>query len=284
MFMSEVLGGETFIAFILIWCVTERRKNGVMGYEASPSAPHALPSWGWRRGHHIQRTGGQFNLIQFIFSPLNYCTDKEFVLLLLGLRSWFWWALTRSRTWSSLACSPWPISWKQGRVWLSSGPQCRERSWTATLRPREQIRSAVILGHTHFHMWNKHRRLITGHTLYLMSLLSAMNQFPHHLIFLSDFLQSLRKLMEAERVKGFPQVVVSSNLRDGTSHLLQAGGLGGLNHNTVMISWPQNWRQPEHHQQFRNFIGKTLFHVCNNNDHISTFDFIWVCWQRWERN
>lgn len=104
-----------------------------------------------------------------------------------------------------------------------------------------------------------------------------MNQFPHHLIFLSDFLQSLRKLMEAERVKGFPQVVVSSNLRDGTSHLIQAGGLGGLKHNTVMVSWPQNWRQPEHHQQFRNFIGKTLFHVRNNNDHISTFDFIWVC-------
>ncbi|CAG11308.1 unnamed protein product, partial [Tetraodon nigroviridis] len=66
--------------------------------------------------------------------------------------------------------------------------------------------------------------------------------------------QSLRKLMEAERVKGFPQVVVSSNLRDGTSHLIQAGGLGGLKHNTVMVSWPHNWRQPEHHQQFRNFI------------------------------
>ncbi|MED6250999.1 hypothetical protein ATANTOWER_018527, partial [Ataeniobius toweri] len=66
--------------------------------------------------------------------------------------------------------------------------------------------------------------------------------------------QSLRKLMETEKVKGFSQVVVSSNIRDGTSHLIQVGGLGGLKHNTVMVSWPQNWKQPECHQQFRNFI------------------------------
>ncbi|XP_049611686.1 solute carrier family 12 member 5b isoform X1 [Syngnathus scovelli] len=66
--------------------------------------------------------------------------------------------------------------------------------------------------------------------------------------------QSLRKLMETEKVKGFPQVVVSSNLRDGTSHLIQVGGLGGLKHNTVMVSWPRNWKQPEFQQQFRDFI------------------------------
>uniref|UniRef100_A0A3B3VTZ0 Solute carrier family 12 member 5b n=1 Tax=Poecilia latipinna TaxID=48699 RepID=A0A3B3VTZ0_9TELE len=56
------------------------------------------------------------------------------------------------------------------------------------------------------------------------------------------------------QVKGFSQVVVSSNMRDGTSHLIQVGGLGGLKHNTVMVSWPQNWKQPECYQQFRNFI------------------------------
>eukprot|EP00064_Thunnus_orientalis_P001951 superscaffoldBa00000133_g1955 len=66
--------------------------------------------------------------------------------------------------------------------------------------------------------------------------------------------QSLRKLMETEKVKGFSQVVISSNLRDATSHLIQVGGLGGLKHNTVMVSWPRNWKQPEYHQQFRNFI------------------------------
>uniref|UniRef100_A0A8C5CGF9 Solute carrier family 12 member 5b n=1 Tax=Gadus morhua TaxID=8049 RepID=A0A8C5CGF9_GADMO len=55
--------------------------------------------------------------------------------------------------------------------------------------------------------------------------------------------QSLRRLMETERVKGFSQVVISSNLRDGTSHLVQVGGLGGLKHNTILVSWPQNWNQ-----------------------------------------
>ncbi|XP_059426368.1 solute carrier family 12 member 5 isoform X2 [Carassius carassius] len=66
--------------------------------------------------------------------------------------------------------------------------------------------------------------------------------------------QALRKLMEAEKVKGFCQVVISSNMRDATSHLVQAGGLGGLQHNTVLASWPRNWKQAEDHQSWRNFI------------------------------
>lgn len=61
--------------------------------------------------------------------------------------------------------------------------------------------------------------------------------------------------MEAEKVKGFCQVVISSNLRDGVSHLIQSGGLGGLQHNTVLVGWPRNWRQKEDHQTWRNFIG-----------------------------
>ncbi|KTG06662.1 hypothetical protein cypCar_00007531 [Cyprinus carpio] len=66
--------------------------------------------------------------------------------------------------------------------------------------------------------------------------------------------QSLRKLMEVEKVKGFSQVVISSNLRDATSHLIQAGGLGGLRHNTVLVSYPKNWKQAEEHHRCRNFI------------------------------
>ncbi|KAM6977098.1 solute carrier family 12 member 5b [Aplochiton taeniatus] len=66
--------------------------------------------------------------------------------------------------------------------------------------------------------------------------------------------QSLRKLMETEKVKGFSQVVISSNLRDGTSHLIQVGGLGGLKHNSVLVCWPRNWKQPEDNQRFRNFV------------------------------
>ncbi|XP_067250071.1 solute carrier family 12 member 5b isoform X1 [Chanodichthys erythropterus] len=66
--------------------------------------------------------------------------------------------------------------------------------------------------------------------------------------------QSLRKLMEIEKVKGFSQVVISSNLRDATSHLIQAGGLGGLRHNAVLVSFPKNWKQAEEHHRCRNFI------------------------------
>uniref|UniRef100_A0A8C2KHX1 Solute carrier family 12 member 5b n=1 Tax=Cyprinus carpio TaxID=7962 RepID=A0A8C2KHX1_CYPCA len=64
----------------------------------------------------------------------------------------------------------------------------------------------------------------------------------------------LLKLMEVEKVKGFSQVVISSNLRDATSHLIQAGGLGGLRHNTVLVSFPKNWKQAEEHHRCRNFI------------------------------
>ncbi|XP_029286568.1 solute carrier family 12 member 5 [Cottoperca gobio] len=66
--------------------------------------------------------------------------------------------------------------------------------------------------------------------------------------------QALRKLMETEKVKGFCQVTVSSNLRDATSHLLQASGLGGLKHNALLVSWPRNWRQGDEHQTWRNFV------------------------------
>lgn len=77
-------------------------------------------------------------------------------------------------------------------------------------------------------------------------------------IFFLIYFQALRKLMETEKVKGFCQVTVSSNLRDATSHLLQAGGLGGLKHNAVLVSWPRNWRQGDEHQTWRNFIGEFL--------------------------
>ncbi|XP_031750019.1 solute carrier family 12 member 5 isoform X3 [Xenopus tropicalis] len=66
--------------------------------------------------------------------------------------------------------------------------------------------------------------------------------------------ESIRRLMEAEKVKGFCKVVISSNTRDGISHLIQSSGLGGLQHNTLLVGWPRNWRQKEDHQTWRNFI------------------------------
>uniref|UniRef100_A0AAY4AS63 Solute carrier family 12 member 7a n=1 Tax=Denticeps clupeoides TaxID=299321 RepID=A0AAY4AS63_9TELE len=59
--------------------------------------------------------------------------------------------------------------------------------------------------------------------------------------------------MSAEKSKGFCHVVVSSNLRDGFSHLIQTAGLGGMKHNTVLIAWPANWKQKENPITWENF-------------------------------
>ncbi|XP_017289431.1 solute carrier family 12 member 7 isoform X2 [Kryptolebias marmoratus] len=66
--------------------------------------------------------------------------------------------------------------------------------------------------------------------------------------------QNIKSVMSAERTKGFCHVVVSSNLRDGVSHLIQSAGLGGMKHNTVLMSWPGTWRQSNDPQSWRNFI------------------------------
>lgn len=81
--------------------------------------------------------------------------------------------------------------------------------------------------------------------------------------------------METEKVKGFCQVTVSSNLRDATSHLLQASGLGGLKHNAVLVSWPRNWKQGDEHQTCRNFIGPSTHWVEREAQRTSSLKTHW---------
>uniref|UniRef100_A0A8C6UB40 Solute carrier family 12 member 7b n=1 Tax=Neogobius melanostomus TaxID=47308 RepID=A0A8C6UB40_9GOBI len=69
--------------------------------------------------------------------------------------------------------------------------------------------------------------------------------------------QNIKASMSAERTKGFCHVVVSSNMRDGVSHLIQSAGLGGMKHNTVLMAWPGNWKQNNDPQSSRHFIGTT---------------------------
>ncbi|KAM3860261.1 solute carrier family 12 member 7 isoform 2-T2 [Diretmus argenteus] len=66
--------------------------------------------------------------------------------------------------------------------------------------------------------------------------------------------QNIKSSMTAERTKGFCHVVVSSNLRDGYSHLIQSAGLGGMKHNSVLMAWPANWKQSNDPQSWKNFI------------------------------
>uniref|UniRef100_A0A3Q1CEP2 Solute carrier family 12 member 7a n=1 Tax=Amphiprion ocellaris TaxID=80972 RepID=A0A3Q1CEP2_AMPOC len=64
----------------------------------------------------------------------------------------------------------------------------------------------------------------------------------------------LKSAMAAERTKGFSHVVVSSNLRDGFSILIQSAGLGGMKHNAVLMAWPAGWKQAQDSSARRNFI------------------------------
>ncbi|XP_072268146.1 solute carrier family 12 member 7 isoform X1 [Pyxicephalus adspersus] len=66
--------------------------------------------------------------------------------------------------------------------------------------------------------------------------------------------ENIQTLMTAEKTKGFCQLVVSSNLRDGMSHLIQSAGLGGMKHNTVLMAWPHMWKQPDNPYSWKNFV------------------------------
>ncbi|KAM7149416.1 solute carrier family 12 member 7 isoform 4-T4 [Molossus nigricans] len=66
--------------------------------------------------------------------------------------------------------------------------------------------------------------------------------------------ENIRSLMSAEKTKGFCQLVVSSNLRDGMSHLIQSAGLGGMKHNTVLMAWPESWKEEDNPFSWKNFV------------------------------
>ncbi|KAJ8382511.1 hypothetical protein SKAU_G00032890 [Synaphobranchus kaupii] len=66
--------------------------------------------------------------------------------------------------------------------------------------------------------------------------------------------QTLRQLMEQERVKGFCQCIVAQKAREGINHMIQSSGLGGMRHNTVLMGWPHTWRQSEDPHSWKTFI------------------------------
>lgn len=61
----------------------------------------------------------------------------------------------------------------------------------------------------------------------------------------------LKDCMKEEKVKGFLKVIVASTATEGISFLTQSSGLGGLEPNTVVITWPKNWRE---RQQWKSFV------------------------------
>lgn len=68
--------------------------------------------------------------------------------------------------------------------------------------------------------------------------------------------QTIKNMMDIEKVKGFCQVVVANKVREGIAHLIQSCGLGGMKHNTVVLGWPYGWRQSEDPRSWKTFIGE----------------------------
>ncbi|XP_027755138.1 solute carrier family 12 member 7-like isoform X4 [Empidonax traillii] len=66
--------------------------------------------------------------------------------------------------------------------------------------------------------------------------------------------ENVKALMGVEKTKGFCQIVVSPSFRDGISYLIQSAGLGGMKHNTVLMAWPQSWKQTENRFSWKNFV------------------------------
>ncbi|XP_013924500.1 PREDICTED: solute carrier family 12 member 7-like [Thamnophis sirtalis] len=71
--------------------------------------------------------------------------------------------------------------------------------------------------------------------------------------------ENIRSLMGTEKTKGFCQIIVSPSVRDGISHLIQSAGLGGMKHNTVLMAWPQSWKQTDNRFSWKNFVGMCFF-------------------------
>ncbi|XP_003744033.1 solute carrier family 12 member 6 [Galendromus occidentalis] len=77
--------------------------------------------------------------------------------------------------------------------------------------------------------------------------------------------QSLKRVIREEKVKGFAQVVVSTNVVSSIGHMIQTAGLGGLKHNTVVLGWPYGWRQSPDDRAWKVFI-ETIRNVASSKN------------------
>eukprot|EP00049_Salpingoeca_infusionum_P011376 m.197903 g.197903 ORF g.197903 m.197903 type:complete len:1056 (+) comp14912_c0_seq1:122-3289(+) len=54
---------------------------------------------------------------------------------------------------------------------------------------------------------------------------------------------AIKSAMKANDIQGFAEVIVSPRVAQGLSYLIQGSGLGQLKQNTVLLGWPEGWRQ-----------------------------------------
>eukprot|EP00731_Ephydatia_muelleri_P026279 Em0018g379a len=53
----------------------------------------------------------------------------------------------------------------------------------------------------------------------------------------------LKRFVNDRKVEGFCKVIASSNITEGLSYVIQGAGLGGMAHNTLVVTWPDSWRK-----------------------------------------
>ena len=42
---------------------------------------------------------------------------------------------------------------------------------------------------------------------------------------------------------GFTNILMTNDVTKGITTLIQVAGLGGLRHNTILLTWPKEWRK-----------------------------------------
>ena len=68
----------------------------------------------------------------------------------------------------------------------------------------------------------------------------------------------LKNMIAEQDLKGFTSVLVSKNVSEGISSIVQTAGLGGLRHNTIVCGWPDSWKsKPDRIRTFINTIRTT---------------------------
>ncbi|CDW57962.1 protein kcc [Trichuris trichiura] len=54
--------------------------------------------------------------------------------------------------------------------------------------------------------------------------------------------ETLKEVRARMKIMGFYELLVARDVVEGISALVQTSGLGGMEHNTVIIGWPSNWK------------------------------------------
>ncbi|CAI2737023.1 unnamed protein product [Dicrocoelium dendriticum] len=57
----------------------------------------------------------------------------------------------------------------------------------------------------------------------------------------------LSEVIQKYRIRGLPEVLVAENIGEGMKNMAQCAGLGNLRHNTLMLSFPEDWRMDRQH-------------------------------------